>query len=242
MKITGFMLATLAFPTLFQAHQATAQPREAVAVEGTTFTPVTDTAGMSDWLKRLVGRYKFDGMIQLGGTSICPPACEPIKGLGDCVAIGNGPGVQCIFNAIWQDLVQVDFEAGTAEGPPGAVAYLDPAMLLFGLDPGASSVRNLLVNDKGLPEGGPGGIVNATVKFKAQCVNEEVGCERIMRIEAKPDANLVYMWIDAVDATTGDPITQIILSLRRVPQAGGDEAPTLKRPTRPARLRQAAQQ
>jgi hypothetical protein len=229
------LLVALALSTLFAANPASAQPRESVTVDELTFTPVEDVAGMSEWLQRLVGRYKFDGMIEVGIGGNCPPMCEPIKGLGDCVPVGKGPGVQCIFNATWQDLFQVNFESGTATAPPGAVAYLDPAMLLFGIDPGAASINNLLVNDKGLPEGGLGSIVNITSKFTTACVNESAGCLRVMRIEAKPEANLIYMWVDAVSATTRDPITRIILSLRRVAQTDDEEAPTLKRPARAAR-------
>lgn len=245
MRLLPALLTTLVLGLLLVAGPVVAQPRDSVVVDELTFTPVTDVAGMSDWLQRLVGRYKFDGMIQLFGATCdaasASPACNPIKGLGDCVAVGKGPGVQCILNATWQDLFQVNFESGTATAPPGTVAYLDPAMLLLGLDPGASSINNLLVNDKGLPEGGLGSIVNVTAKFTTQCVNEPAGCLRVMRIEAKPEASLVYLSVDAISATTRDPITSIILTLRRVPQTDDEEAPTLKRPARPAPQRRVGQ-
>ena len=232
------LFVLLACVAATHARPVSAQPHEEIKVTGEAFVAVTDPAAMAEWLRRLVGRFKFDGAIQLGAQPTCPPQCEPIKGLGDCVAVGTGPGVQCIFNITWQDMFQTNFDQGTVDAPPGAVAYLDPAMALFGLDPGAAAVNNLLVNDKGLPEGSRGGITNITAKFSTQCVNEVSTCRRVMRIEAKPDSNLIYMWIDAVDSISRDPISSIVMTLRRVPQTTEEEAPTLKRPERagPTRL------
>ena len=118
---------------------AQAQPREVVAVRGEAIEPITDPSAVAEWLRRLVGSYKLDGAIGDVG----------IKGKADCVAIGTGPGVQCIFNAIWQ-------EKWDQMGRPILVDPLDPSMFLFGMDPSKATLNVLMVIDKGIASGGMG--------------------------------------------------------------------------------------
>jgi hypothetical protein len=176
---------------------------------------------MDVWLRRLVGRYTFDGLVNLNPWGECGlDSCQGVKGKGDCVGVGDGPGVQCVFNLTWPDVYDVNFGSGTVSAKPGAISYLDPAMALFGLDPGQSAINYLLVNNRGLPEGGLGASKGNRATFRTRCVNEPVGCDRIIRIEARPDATLLYMWIDVETGMGGDKTlaSTIVLSLRRVPQ------------------------
>lgn len=203
---------------MLASNRTVAQPREPPP-------PWVDPAGpptaMDVWLRRLVGRYTFDGMIKMNPQAECSPeVCQGVKGKGDCVGVGAGPGVHCVLNLAWRDMYGVDFESGTVSAPPGAISYLNPAMALFGLDPGQSAIHYLLVDNKGLPEGGLGASSGHRATFRTPCVNTPVGCDRVIRIEAKPDATLLYMWIDAETGMGGDknPASTIMLSLRRVPQ------------------------
>jgi len=190
-----------AFISTLGCCTAQAQPREVVAVRGEAIEPITDPSAVADWLRRLVGSYKLDGAIGDVG----------IKGKADCVAIGTGPGVQCIFNAIWQ-------EKWDQMGRPILVDPLDPSMFLFGMDPSKATLNMLMVIDKGIASGGIGtlkGTVSGgygtiikgvgaiqgdmgpvkgiTASFKT-CTQEGY-CEPSIVIEAKADANILYMWV-----------------------------------------------
>lgn len=191
------------------------------------------------WLKRLVGRFRFEGMIHVPSIGDCGelppenpeeppppfvPGCQSVTGIGDCVAVGASPGVQCVLNLSWPDLYDVDFEAGSVSSVPGAVAYLDPSMALFGLDPREGAIRYLLVDKKGLPEGGLGKVNGHFATFMTECVNEPVGCVRVMRFEAQPERNIIFMRIDVLrglgqtltTSSAEEPASSIVLSMRRV--------------------------
>jgi hypothetical protein len=211
------------------------------------------------WLKRLVGRYRIDGMVHVVAKGPCgqlppegqnppppPPVyCESVKGMADCVAIGSGPGVQCILQITWPDMYETVYPPEDDVGVfnlPGGVANLAPAMALFGLDPGKSALNHLLVDHKGLSEGGPGFNSGSRMIFKTPCVNWPTllnsmrparpvprSCERIMRIDARPDAKALFLSVDfEIDE---DPFTRYELTLRRVPQVQASESPA----TPPAR-------
>lgn len=118
------------------------------------------TAETDVWLRRLAGRFRYEG-------SLTRPEADDfisVKGLGDCVNVGVGPGVQCIFSLEWPPPLGFSME-------PVAVANLNPAMVLYGVDPGIPGMRYLQVNQKGLAEGGAGSIRGDTATFQAACVN-----------------------------------------------------------------------
>jgi hypothetical protein len=254
------------------AGGAHAQPRPVVtSLSASDASPVTDPAAIAAWLRRLVGRYRFEGMVQVDYTEqgtdpeygcVDPetgnprPFCKSIQGKGDCVAVGTGPGVQCVLAVEWQDIYEVlypeDLVPGEPAPPvgafnlPGGVSYLDPAMALFGLDPGKSGINYLLVDNKGLPEGGLGFLAGDRATFKASCVNAAILfngmkppprgrepphiCERTLRIDAKPEGKLVFMTIDI--EINGDRWTRYDMSLRHVTQ---DEQ--IATPARPSAAR-----
>jgi hypothetical protein len=241
---------------------ASAQPHRP---EESGAEPLPNTA-MDVWLRRLVGMYKLEGAANMGGCLRAKGGsdCSTVKGKVDCIAIGTGPGVQCILNATWMEVW------GVPEGDPEVIAYLDPAMMLLGLDPGRSSINMLLVNDKGLPEGTYGRIKGNTATFYSPCVNTPVfetsaaqsaivdfgaddpnssdstgsefsnespsvslgsgalyadssetagggsSCSHTVRIEARENANLIYMWTQPHN---------VLLQLRRLPPDGDRAAP-----------------
>jgi hypothetical protein len=219
--------ALLAVGSLLHCNDADAQARNPPQWKYEAAPPVeTDV-----WLRRLVGRFNFEGVVELpptvddecdeGEDEPCEgtkPSRESIKGTGDCVSVGTGPGVQCVFNVSWLDMWIIDPETGNVL--PEAVSYLNPAMALFGIDPGKTAINHLLVNNKGLAEGGRGAHTGNRATFRTSCVNQPGilgGCERIFRIEANADAQLLYMWIDVEKGPKdiGPPASSILLSLRR---------------------------
>jgi hypothetical protein len=222
--------------------RANAQPHAEPEIYFKSIEPVTEPAQVEAWLRRLVGRFKYDGMIQMGDCAPLPPAgggpppppsdlCQGITGKSDCITIGPGPGVQCVLNVTWRDIYQFDFENGEAREI--MASYLDPAMELYGLEPSTLTMSRLLVNNKGLAENGRGSIKGYTAKFKSPCVNTVVSrnaeeCYRIVRIEAKPDATLLYMWF-GLQLEPAAENTYAVMTLRRVTPEE-ESAPTLHRP------------
>lgn len=218
------MVALLACTAALAAGKAVAQPHSEPQISFISLQPVTDPAAISEWLQRLTGRFRFDGMVQMtaacaevpaGGGPPPPPSdlCQGVKGVSDCVKVGTGAGVQCILNVFWQDMYAVDFENGTSREI--LASYLDPAVELFGLDPGNSAINRLLVDNKGLPEGGLGFVKGNTATFRSRCVNKPAGCYRTIRIEARADARLVYWWL----STQNEPepeTTYGVMTLRRL--------------------------
>jgi hypothetical protein len=232
------------------AHPVVASPRQA-QVAGAEMAP---DSGVDTWLRRLVGRYRFEGVLQavaLGDCAGLPPGppdpdhervisltepyCRSIKGSGDCVAVGDGPGVQCVLSVKWVDMYRIVFPSGTGADEevgvftiPGGVPYLDPAMALLGFNASDSKPSYLLVDHKGLSEGGPGSIKGNRGTFDMPCVNAPTlmnemnmklvaRCYRVLRIDAKPDAKVLHWSIDIdFDAGIGrGTYTRIEMTLRR---------------------------
>jgi hypothetical protein len=216
------ILALLAAATLLHGNDADAQARQPPQPEYQADPPVE----MDVWLRRLMGRFSFEGVVHVPsngrcgarGRSVLEIPCQTIKGMGECVGVGTGPGVLCMFNVSWRDIWIRDPKEGFL---PAALSYLNPAVALFGLDPGNAAISYLLVDNKGLPEGGLGANTGNRATFRTTCVNQPGivgGCERIFRIEAKADARILYMWIDVEKGLKhiGPPFSRIVLTLRRM--------------------------
>jgi hypothetical protein len=221
--IRSLALALLAAGTLLHGSDADAQARQSPQPEYQAEPPVE----MDAWLRRLIGRFSFEGFVHVPsngrcgapGRSVLEIPCQTIKGMGECVGVGTGPGVQCMFNVSWLDIWIWDPDENGYR--PAALSYLNPAMALFGLDPGNGAISHLLVDNKGLPEGGLGANTGNQATFRTTCVNEPGivgGCERIFRIEAKADARMLYMWIDVEKGLKheGPPWSSVVLTLRRI--------------------------
>lgn len=224
-KPLWIVAALLTMTGLLASAAATAKPHEIPEWRDPSGPPTAADV----WLRRLAGGYQVEGLVEVRGKGGCPAYCGGIKGKADCVAIGTGPGVQCVLNLAWTDIYETDYEAGGIFNVPGGVSYLDPAMMLFGLDPGENAIRYLLVDNKGLPEGGPGSNAGNRATFRTTCVNAPAlfsamnpdgepyrTCDRTIRFEAKPDASIVYLWID-IDINDNN-FTSFMLSLRRTPK------------------------
>jgi hypothetical protein len=243
-------IALLLLATLLGSSMAAANPRAQPETIAYDIKPVTDPVAVGTWLRQLVGKYRFEGMVQIvytppsSATPLYPCVregvptdyCQSVKGKGDCVAVGTGPGVQCILNVEWRDIYEIVNSSSLDEPAgvfnlPGGVSYMNPSMSLFGLDPAKATINHLLVDNKGLPEGGMGSVAGNRATFKTPCVNvpilfnamkppprdREEGpprtCERIIRIDAKPDAALINM---SVEISINDVIwTRQDLTLRR---------------------------
>jgi hypothetical protein len=268
------LIALLASTTLLASGGASADPRGGQTAGQEVGPPVPP----EEWLRRLVGKYKFDGLVQVVALGDCGPLppdpanqettseappepyCRTIKGKGDCVAIGTGPGVQCILNVSWQDMYEIVYPT-TSEGEvntdpagvfelPGGPSYLDPSMALFGIDPGKSEINYLLVDQKGMPEGGLGYVRSNRATFRSECVNESnllnamkpvefnerlpASCNRIIHFDARPDSKVVLITMDI--EINDDAFTRITMTMRREATEEKVAAPaTTAKPATPAK-------
>jgi hypothetical protein len=258
---------------LLGSGNAAADPRASLTT-GQESGPPTP---MDVWLRRLVGSFRFEGMVHVVARGDCAPLppdpakqgqmseappepfCRSIKGTGDCVAIGKSPGVQCVLNVSWKDMFEMVMQKAEADGDsvdasptgvfelPGGVPSMDPAMALFGLNPGKSQIEYLLVNNKGMPEGGSGSVAGNRATFKTRCVNEATllaamkpenfnnrmpdTCQRIIHFDAKPDSKVVLITMD-IDINE-DVFTRFTMTMRR--QVPDDKTATPAAiPSRPA--------
>jgi hypothetical protein len=234
------VLAMLAATMLLVTSAAGAGPRDPTPQWKNPYGPPTE---MEVWLRRLVGRFRVDGMIQAFHQpdpekfALVLVGQESIQGMGDCVSVGTGPGVQCVMNMAWEDIFQIVLPPEAPAGffnVPGGVSFLNPAMALFGIDPGEAGIHYLLVDNKGLPEGGVGFNSGSRVTFKTSCVNAPKllaamipdkpyrTCDRVIRIDARPEARVMNL---AMDIAINDIVlTRVELTLRRDPGVGAAPA------------------
>jgi hypothetical protein len=172
-------------------------------------------AELDVWLRRLAGQFQYDG--------IKDPRKESARGLGHCVGIGTGPGVQCVVNLSWP----------STNGRPGRATH-EPAVTLYGIDTNAEGIRRLEVNSKGIPEDALGFLKGNMATFKPGCVNqpEVPPCRRFIRIEAAPDGKFIYIWDDTEFLISLGRkgwewirVRGLLLTLRRVPETAGGPPP-----------------
>jgi hypothetical protein len=214
---------------------ASAQPRAEVEVSREAVLPVTEPAAIAEWLQRLVGKFRHEGMVQVGectrrlllDDSLVPTDdCQPITGNSDCVSIGSGPGVQCMLNVTWLDI----FSQGLEET---LVSYLDPAMQLYGVDPQNAAISHLVVDNKGLAEGAAGTIKGDTATFRMPWVNKPLCPDltpryRVMRIQAKSESRLLFVRLGTACGNSGAVEDYAVMTLRRLPQELAEKKPEIR--------------
>lgn len=181
---------------------------------------------MAAWLPRLVGRFRFEGIVDFNDAPTRePPDPQKIKsakGLGDCVAVGTGPGVHCVVNVVWPEEWNPQGEAR-----PGGASFLAPASILYGIDAATSTIRYLQLDTDGLVMDGTAVLEGDTLRwtFAGYCVGKpQVTCGQDVKIYAPPDGKFIQMFIEI----TGDPrrglnlpVATFNLYMHRVPQVPG---------------------
>lgn len=125
------------------------------------FARNSELTELDAWLRRLVGRFRILQRHQPLGEV-------------DCVGIGNGPGVHCIFRIT----------------PPGIQGvWID--VYVFGLDLATPGINYLKLNSDGTAEGGVAKLLGSSIAFRGDCPVVPVGgpgttisCWRELRIDA----------------------------------------------------------
>jgi hypothetical protein len=238
------------------AMEVHAAPRGA-AVPPEPQTPETREAkrqqmerDMTAWLPRLVGRYDLEGVGNFSQLGVYGEITQrSAEGKADCIAIGDGAGVQCVLHATW-------LEAWGPGGQPieGGVPFLGPAAILFGFDPNASVIRYLLLTTDGIAEAETGTLHGNTLRFyfETHCesdarfslTSDSEGnpvsdtlpdnpgnrCRRVMGIYAPPEAKYLTMtvdiepWSQRVGTWAAHPLTTVSFDMRR-PRSAEPGAP-----------------
>lgn len=184
---------------------------------------------MDVWLRRLVGRFRIEGVSFVDAQQDQDPTAKPAKGMEDCIALGTGAGVQCVINVVWDEDWGTDGQLAEA-----GISSLAPAMIEYGYDPVASRIRTLQVDNQSLAEGAAGVLKGDTVSYRTRCVNTAAmpPCERLTRIYAPADASYVQISIDV--EKNHDRTSSLMLYLRRMtPEQAGDGSPDVKLPQLP---------
>lgn len=173
-------------------------------------------AELDQWLRRLVGRFRYHGKMLFpfvaevrNGRPQKDYELMLFEGKGDCIGIGDGPGVHCMMDVKWPEITPRQI---TVPASP-----YSPAMILYGMDTNTLEIRYLQVNNKGLPEGALGSLNDTdTVKFITPCVNAIPTCRRIVRISAASTGKIEITLHTWTDYFKGDePTVTITLLLER---------------------------
>jgi hypothetical protein len=183
MLLLSGLAAVVPGTTNAQAHGVLVKGLPDAAVVDPDAPRAQKAAELEAWLRRLVGRFRYEGSI----TNSVDQANLSVSGLIDCRGVGDGPGVQCVINVDWSQHL----------GKPVWALFMAPSMTLFGLDPGAMGIQYLRVDGKGIGEAALGSLKGDTVSFTVHCVNVSEGtCKRRTRISAPEDSSSVWIYID----------------------------------------------
>ncbi len=205
---------------------------------------VQTAADSAAWLPRMVGRFRYTGIVQFFQTlgpaaqvlkehpprkvyaeATCDESCQATtanvanaEGKGDCIAIGKGPGVQCVLHVVWNEEW-----SRMGQAVEGGVSFLGPASILYGLVPNTATIRYLLLNTNGIAEAESATLNGDTLRwnFETRCESSTIDrCRHVMRIRAPQGSNKTQMNIDIEkwDAGGWVRLTSFALDTRPMPQ------------------------
>jgi hypothetical protein len=186
-----------------------AAPRGQVAARPTE-KPGAAPTEPAVWIKRLAGRFSFDGAIRheemtdferfhdypdgevTGALMRLNEWSEPVQGKADCTDLRGGPGLQCVISMVWPEKWRA-----TGKAQLGGVPNLAPAMILAGLAPSITpdGISFLLVDDKGLAHPGSLVLSGDSASARPPCVNLPgvLRCSQKFTITARTDADRLFM-------------------------------------------------
>jgi len=172
------------------ARTAKDQELSEVLVSGARIKADRNPQSIVNWLKRLVGQFRYSGFVQLSGEGVSPMLLV-MDGSSDCRAFGRAPGVHCEINVRWPETHGAD-----GQDVPGGVSTLAPAMVEYGLDTDHLGVRFMQVDNKGYADSGQAYLVGDTLTTTMPCVGLGENCQRVTRINAHPDLKVIEMQVE----------------------------------------------
>ncbi len=170
-------------------------------------------AELNDWLHRLTGRFRIDGEVEFPGG---PPNGEGmqggrVRGIADCIGIGDGPGVHCMINATWP--IFADPLPTTSD----LLNAMQPAVLTIGLNLDPPGIQSLLVTDDSITQFWVGKLQENTAKSSRQTRCFDRRCMWTFEIISRPTSEIVTF---VFHFFTGS----ITFIMHRDPNANADEA------------------
>ena len=211
LSLPGAVLGADAGKAPASASQRTTVPDEELEetlVRGNRIKPTRDPQKIVNWLKLLVGQFRYDGDVKLEADE-APETPLQVRGVADCTAFGLAPGVHCSMKVVWPEV-----HGKNGAEIPGGVSTLVPAMIQYGLDPDHLGIRYLQVDSKGLANYGQGYLVNDTLTTTMPCPDIAGNCQRVARIHAGIDGKLIDMQIDI--ERDYQPVARFTFLLHRV--------------------------
>lgn len=184
-----------------------------------------DPKDMSAWLKLLVGKFTYEGYVDLCGKGNARDQ-RPVSGKSDCLASGVTPNVHCTVNVRWP-------AARGENGTPvrGGVSTLTPAMVIYSLENrhlpdirvNRWGLMFMQVDNKGVGEWASGDLVGDTFTSREPCVDIPGNCQKITRITAAPDSDEITMVVDV--KINGDRVQRQAFLLHRESGSRKSESP-----------------
>lgn len=223
MSLTCMVLLAIALLNCGDAHaqarnQASRSQRDHVQKAA---IPDTDARSrkreeLENWLRRLVGGFQLKGSV-VEYLNDGRPRSQNMDGVMHCSGIGDGPGVHCVVKASFGTNLWLSFggRGGGTLTPSITYNTLNPAVMLFALDPDDLKIKVLLVDDHSIAEDLSGVLAGDAVDLvsgRRGCwgpVNL-VHCPWALRITAKADSDVIK-----VRTTWKSGGIQIEFSLRR---------------------------
>jgi hypothetical protein len=158
----------------------------------------TETKDLQAWLRLLVGKYTYEGYVDLCGKGDAKDQRE-VTGKSDCIASGSTPNVHCTVNVRWQS-------TRGENGSPvlGGVSNLLPALVVYTLENRYMpeirvnhwGLMFTQVDNKGIAEWASGTLVGDTFTSRESCVGIPGACQKTTRITARPDSDEIFMVVD----------------------------------------------
>jgi hypothetical protein len=195
-------------------------------------TRATKLAELQTWIRRIPGRFQVEGRVERLGPG--GPVGGKVSGVADCAGVGEGAGVQCIFNATWPVIDGGSLSFGPnapipRPTPSEALRTFRPALLALGLDPALSEVRALMVTDDSFAHTWAGRLSADTLRAQrlTGCRDPPIidapdfRCFQPLELTAEPESSSVTMVLRSSGIT-------ITLAMRRDPEA---------RPEKPMKVR-----
>jgi hypothetical protein len=229
-KRRGTLLVTALF-AMHVAAVAHADPRgessppEQLTPEQVEAQRVQTVADMEAWLRRLTGRLRYEGTEEVPpefcvtgprGRSCTRSRPREVRGKWDCVSVGAGPGVHCVFGStaprrnVWQPNMDA------------------PTMILFGIDPDTPQLRYMRFDEDGIAYEAVGELRGNVAQFRKACRHgPDSGCTEIFKIEA-PAGKPVRVTMDWIQAGAEyNSIALLQLKLRPLPEEQAQNADSL---------------
>ncbi len=169
--------AGLADNTMAAEPRATPQYFESHEPESEEQQRARKTADMEAWLRRLVGRFWVEPpAMEKFVEGIFPNMRRPV-GIVDCVGIGAGAGVHCIFYSPKSAETWKEWASANANGEKSADEPLRRDEVLkvssvveYGLDPNAARIRMMVAEERSAQQVA-GVLSNDTVASWTRCWN-----------------------------------------------------------------------